>query len=63
MYLRTIVIALVLLATGLFPAAAPATVLAQNVCPDISATGSGVERIEGQGFYTFYGMYIVVDQR
>ncbi|MCB0144248.1 MAG: PDZ domain-containing protein [Caldilineaceae bacterium] len=62
MYLRTVVIALVLLAAGLFPAAAPATALAQDVCPNVGETGPGVERIEGQGFYTFYGMAIVVDQ-
>lgn len=58
MYLRTFLIALVLLIAGLFPSA----VQAQEVCPDISEMGPGVERIEGQGSYTFYGIEIVVDQ-
>lgn len=58
MFLRKIIIALILLTAGLFPASAQA----QDICPDISATGPGVERIEGQGLYTFYGTVALVDQ-
>jgi hypothetical protein len=58
MFLRKIIIALILLTAGLFPASAQA----QDICPDISATGPGVERIEGQGLFTFYGTVALVDQ-
>ncbi|MCB0142831.1 MAG: hypothetical protein KDE50_23230 [Caldilineaceae bacterium] len=56
--LRTMFVVVVLLAAVLFPA----TVQAQDVCPDITETGPGVEQIEGQGSYTFFGMSLIVDQ-
>ena len=60
--LRTLFIAMILLVAGLLLAAPPATVQAQDACPDISASGPGVERIEGQGSYSSFGMSALVDQ-
>ena len=58
MYLRTLFVGLIMLAAGLFPA----PILAQDLCPDIAEVGPGVERIEGQGTYTFFGIPLIVDQ-
>ena len=42
---------------------APAHAWAQDECPDVPAAGPGVERIEGQGSYSFYGIPTeIVDQ-
>ena len=58
MYKRILAVALVAMAVGLFPSA----VHAQEACPDIAASGSGVQRLEGQGSYSSFGMSALVDQ-
>lgn len=41
----------------------PATAHAQDECQPIAAEGPGVQRIEGQGIYSFYGIpTVIVDQ-
>ncbi len=59
MQFRAMIAALILLALGFFPTAAHA----QELCPDLADSGPGVQRLEGQGTYSFYGIpTIIVDQ-
>lgn len=60
MKLKLSIVTLLLVGLLLFPA----TVRAQDECPAIPVDGPGVQRIEGQGSYSFYGLpEIIVDQR
>ncbi|MFN8464480.1 MAG: S41 family peptidase [Caldilineaceae bacterium] len=58
---RTVIgAALLVLGMGLLPSA---HAYAQDECPAVAADGRGVERIEGQGSYSFYGIPTeIVDQ-
>lgn len=63
MAIRSFIITLVGLAVTLAMGLLPATARAQKLCPKLAAEGPGVERIEGQGSYSFYGTpTIIVDQ-